>query len=187
MCSLFVDLPTSWKKLLFLIQKYGNVLFPRYLLTCWLSRQRGRIFLRSSILICRLSIWSSLVILVILLDLIVMVCVQASWTSTLKVDILFHPLWLSEKRRPNLLWADKSWGWLLIVALSVGKENGDSIQWEKPGNKTCKWRKYRRLPALMFILQTVDDSKGKIRSCLECYQILRGRNFLEAGLLEAFT
>ena len=41
--------------------------------------------------------------------------------------------------------------------------------------------------ALMFILQTVDDSKGKIRSCLECYQILRGRNFLGAGLLEAFT
>ena len=131
MCSLFVDLSTSWKKLLFLIQKYGNVLFPRYLLTCWLSRQRGRIFLRSSILICRLSIWSSLVILVILLDLIVMVCVQANWISSLKLDNFISPLVIvgkpetqfTERRwKPNYVVGYEKWGWLLIVALSVGIE-----------------------------------------------------------------
>ena len=35
--------------------------------------------------------------------------------------------------------------------------------------------------------QTVDERKGKNRSCLECYQILRGRNLWGAGVLEAFT
>ena len=69
----------------------------------------------------------------------------------------------------------------LIVALSVGKENGDFIRWEKPGNKTSKWWKYRRLPALMFILQTIDDSKGKNSVLFRMLPNLKRKKLMGSG------
>ena len=68
----------------------------------------------------------------------------------------------------------------LIVALSVGKENGDFIRWEKPGNKTSKWWKYRRLPALMFILQTI-DSKGKNSVLFRMLPNLKRKKLMGSG------